>query len=248
VVAQLNPNGSGRKMTDASGAVVYRAEYDPWGKLLYEWSAPANLNRRKFTGYERNAATNLDYALARMYSSEWGRFLSPDPAGLRAARMTSPKSLNRYAYTEGNPINYRDPSGLGIFGWFSSFWGWLSNPERGAFPRNLYDELPHLHEGGPIVMPMEVGDPPPKFYGIETPRQTVSNALDNMIEGCKEFFGTDFEKMKEYLNSADTLNFTIVDMRTQGNENLSVPGTAQQYWDNHGSATAGGKAVGILGY
>jgi RHS repeat-associated protein len=113
VVAQLNPNssfywlhldhlGPGRKMTDSSGNVVYRAEFDPWGKLTYEWSSPGNLNTRKFTGYERDAATNLDYAQTRMYSSEWGRFLSPDPAGLGAARMTSPKSLNRYAYTEGN--------------------------------------------------------------------------------------------------------------------------------------------------
>ncbi len=73
VVAQLNPNGqfywlhldhlgSGRKMTDSSGAMTYRAEFDPYGKLLYEWSSPTNLNTRKFTGYERDAATNLDYA------------------------------------------------------------------------------------------------------------------------------------------------------------------------------------------
>ncbi len=123
VVAQLNPNGqfywlhldhlgSGRKMTDTSGTMVYRAEFDPYGKLLYEWSSPSNLNTKKFTGYERDSATNLDYAQARMYASDWGRFMSPDPMGLGAARLNSPKSLNRYAYVEGNPINYNDPSGL----------------------------------------------------------------------------------------------------------------------------------------
>jgi RHS repeat-associated protein len=122
VVAQLNPNGSfywlhldhlgsGRKMTDASGNMVYRAEFDPYGKLLFEWSSPSNLNTRKFTGYERDSATNLDYAQARIYGSEWGRFLSPDPAGMRVVNPTSPQSLNRYSYTDNNPVNRIDPTG-----------------------------------------------------------------------------------------------------------------------------------------
>ncbi len=123
VVAQRNPNGqfywlhldhlgSGRKMTDSSGAMTYRAEFDPYGKLLYEWSSPTNLNTRKFTGYERDAATNLDYAQARMYANDWGRFMSPDPIGLKSANKYSPQSLNRYAYVQNNPVNGVDPSGL----------------------------------------------------------------------------------------------------------------------------------------
>jgi RHS repeat-associated protein len=123
VVAQLNPNGSfywlhldhlgsGRKMTDTSGTMVYRAEFDPYGKLLYEWSSPTNLNTKKFTGYERDAATNLDYAQARMYASDWGRFMSPDPIGFKSANIKSPKSLNRYAYVNGDPVNLVDPTGL----------------------------------------------------------------------------------------------------------------------------------------
>ncbi len=123
VVAQLNANGqfywlhldhlgSGRKMTDASGNMTYRAEFDPYGKLLYEWSSPTNLNTKKFTGYERDAATNLDYAQARMYGSEWARFMSPDPMGLGSASLTSPKTLNRYAYVNGDPVNLIDPDGL----------------------------------------------------------------------------------------------------------------------------------------
>jgi RHS repeat-associated protein len=123
IIAQLNPNGSfywlhldhlgsGRKMTDISGTMVYRAEFDPYGKLLYEWSSPTNLNTKKFTGYERDAATNLDYAQARMYSSDWGRFISPDPGGLSVARLNSPKTLNQYSYVWGDPVNMNDPSGL----------------------------------------------------------------------------------------------------------------------------------------
>jgi RHS repeat-associated protein len=123
VVAQRNPNGqfywlhadhlgSGRKMTDTSGNLTYRAEFDPYGKLLYEWSATPNLNTRKFTGYERDAGSGLDYAQARMYGSDWGRFLSPDPMGLASANKLSPKTLNRYSYVNGDPVNMVDPSGL----------------------------------------------------------------------------------------------------------------------------------------
>jgi RHS repeat-associated protein len=130
VVAQLNPNGnfywlhldhlgSGRKMTDSTGALVYRAEFDPYGKLLYEWSSPTNLNTRKFTGYERDAATNLDYAQARMYASDWGRFLSADKLGLTGARVTNPKSLNRYSYASGDPVNRVDRNGMEDIAWMT---------------------------------------------------------------------------------------------------------------------------------
>ena len=46
-----------------------------------------------------------------MYGSEWGRFMAPDPAGLAAANKQSPKTLNRYTYTDGDPVNFRDPTG-----------------------------------------------------------------------------------------------------------------------------------------
>ncbi len=99
-------------MTNTSGNLTYRAEFDPYGKLLYEWSATPNQNTKKFTGYERDAGSGLDYAQARMYGSEWGRFLSPDPKGLKAANKYSPKTLNRYNYVDGDPVNMVDPTGL----------------------------------------------------------------------------------------------------------------------------------------
>jgi RHS repeat-associated protein len=158
VVAQLNPNGnfywihldhlsSGRKMTDTSGNMVYRAEFDPYGKLLYEWSSPTNLNTKKFTGYERDAATNLDYAQARMYSSDWGRFLSPDPIGMRAVRPNSPKSLNRYSYVENDPINKVDPTGTFYSCWseiLTDYWVNFCTGENVdiVFKKNIFRGAP----------------------------------------------------------------------------------------------------------
>lgn len=67
--------------------------------------------RQKFTGYERDAETTLDYAQARYFASTQGRFTSPDPL-LSSGKPLQPQSWNRYTYTINNPLKYVDPSGL----------------------------------------------------------------------------------------------------------------------------------------
>ncbi len=44
-----------------------------------------------------------------MYTSHYGRWLSPDPL---AGDISNPQSLNRYAYVLNNPVNLVDPTGL----------------------------------------------------------------------------------------------------------------------------------------
>jgi len=108
-----NHLNSARAMTDVNGNLVYKGQFDPYGKALTQWSSSGNtsLNTRKFTGYERDA-TGLDYAGARMYNSGRGRFMTPDIKGLESANVRKPQTLNRYSYTYNDPINHIDPSGL----------------------------------------------------------------------------------------------------------------------------------------
>ncbi len=107
--------GSGRKLTDVSGHVVYRVEMDPHGQTIYETAdnGQTYLNPRKYATYQRDWESNLDYARARMYHHNLGRFSQPDPAGMRAADITDPQSLNLYAYVQNDPVNQNDPEGLG---------------------------------------------------------------------------------------------------------------------------------------
>jgi len=107
--------GSGRKLTDASGHVVYRVEMDPHGQIIYETAdnGQTYLNPRKYATYQRDWESNLDYARARMYHYNLGRFSQPDPAGLTAADITDPQSLNLYAYVQSDSVNKNDPEGLG---------------------------------------------------------------------------------------------------------------------------------------
>jgi RHS repeat-associated protein len=108
-----NHLGNSRAMTDVNGNLTYKGQFDPYGQTVSEWSSSGNnnLNTKKFTGYERDVATGLDYASARMYNSGRGRFMTPDPIGVKGANFNLPQSLNQYAYVENDPINFIDPSG-----------------------------------------------------------------------------------------------------------------------------------------
>jgi RHS repeat-associated protein len=92
---------------DRLGSDIRGTKYFPYGA---EATATAS-DRDKFATYYRDASTGLDYADQRYYSSTIGRFLSPDPYEASGGPV-DPGSWNRYAYVQGDPINFVDPQGL----------------------------------------------------------------------------------------------------------------------------------------
>jgi RHS repeat-associated protein len=101
-------------MTDRLGSVRLRqaatwerSNYQPYGAEV----TPTNDQKTKFATYFRDSA-GLDYAGQRYYSNVMGRFLTPDPAGMRAADPSDPITWNRFAYANGDPLNYYDPEGM----------------------------------------------------------------------------------------------------------------------------------------
>jgi RHS repeat-associated protein len=101
-------NGTPTLIVDASGAVVERNRRFPFGEKYDETSN--STNDQKFTTYDRDSATGLDYAMARWYASREGRFMSPDP-GNAGADLAVPQSWNGYAYALNDPIGFTDPTG-----------------------------------------------------------------------------------------------------------------------------------------
>lgn len=102
--------GSPRINTDANGQVIARHDYQPFGEEIARTSYGADTVRKKFTAYERDNETDLDYAGARYYSSQNGRFITVDPL-MASAVITVTQSWNRYTYALNNPLKYVDPSG-----------------------------------------------------------------------------------------------------------------------------------------
>jgi RHS repeat-associated protein len=95
---------------DAYGIPTWTGYFAPFGQELDD--PVTSTNHYKFTGKERDAESGLDYFGARYYSSNMGRFSSPDPSGLAYADFTNPQSLNLYSYVLNNPLRFVDPTGL----------------------------------------------------------------------------------------------------------------------------------------
>jgi RHS repeat-associated protein len=93
--------GAPRKITDASGAVVWKATYDPFGLAAISDDVAGTgirttLNIR-FPGQYFDAESGLHYNYFRDYDPTIGEYLESDPIGLKGG-------LNTYSYALGNPI------------------------------------------------------------------------------------------------------------------------------------------------
>ena len=117
--------GSPRVITNASGEVVSRRDFMPFGEQLtidgVNRTAALKYNygddiRQKFTGYQRDDETGLDFAEARYYNNSHGRFTAVDPL-LASGKSANPQTFNRYAYVLNNPLRLTDPSGLQAGRW-----------------------------------------------------------------------------------------------------------------------------------
>ncbi len=128
--------GSTRMVTDANGAVVARYDYLPFGEEIPsgEWQRTdtlhyggANNVLQRFTGQIRDDESGLDYFGARYFSSQQGRFMSPDPVLNLTPTIMDPQRWNRYAYVRNNPLRFTDPTGQDLLdkleGAFNAFVG-----------------------------------------------------------------------------------------------------------------------------
>ena len=99
--------GSPVVATNASGQVIWRESYRPYGERTVN-SAQATDNKVWFTSRRQDPDTGLVYMGARYYDPVVGRFVSTDPALFDEKNV---HSFNRYAYANNNPYRYHDPDG-----------------------------------------------------------------------------------------------------------------------------------------
>jgi RHS repeat-associated protein len=94
--------GSTREISNNSGVVVARYDFDPYGRMT-KLSGTYDTTFG-FTGHYVHLPTGLALPLHRAYAADLGRWTSEDPAGLI-------DGVNLYRYVRGNPVSFFDPSG-----------------------------------------------------------------------------------------------------------------------------------------
>jgi len=130
--------GSPRVLVDSLGQVVSRRDFMPFGEEItpdgthrkadLKYNFGDNI-RQKFTGYQKDEETQLDFAEARMYQNLHGRFTAVDLL-LASGKSGNPQTFNRYVYVMNNPLIYTDPSGLQVASRVGS-WFRSDTPEPG---------------------------------------------------------------------------------------------------------------------
>jgi RHS repeat-associated protein len=114
--------GSPRVLLNSLGEVVSRRDFLPFGEEIapdqtvnYRIAAQKYLTnddgvRQKFTGYQKDKETALDFAEARMYENRHARFTAVDPL-LASGKSANPQTFNRYVYVLNSPLANVDPDG-----------------------------------------------------------------------------------------------------------------------------------------
>ncbi len=107
-----DPVTKSQRVTDGAGNVVSTIDLDPWGGETWRSSNQA-FQPHRYTTYERDN-NGGDEAMMRRYQSYWNRFSQPDPYE-GSYNLANPQTFNRYSYTQNDPVNFVDPSGLCTF-------------------------------------------------------------------------------------------------------------------------------------
>ena len=108
-------SGSPQAATDASGNVLWKESYTPYGERTVNSPSSATgkgTNQLYFHGKkveDLNGGVHLSYFGARYYDPSLGRFLQIDPVGFAERNI---HSFNRYAFANNNPFKYHDPTGM----------------------------------------------------------------------------------------------------------------------------------------
>ena len=123
------PFGEVRQIVDANGTVQFYQSYEPYGDVLE--SIGVGESSYGYAG-EWTDASGMQYLRSRYYNTGIGRFLTRDTW---PGNHNRPQNLNRWAYVEGNPVNFVDPSG---------FYRWRST---GSWQHYVIEELLELEYG-----------------------------------------------------------------------------------------------------
>jgi RHS repeat-associated protein len=106
--------GTERARSTSTGTPFETCTSLPFGDWL-TCTGSSDSSPMHFTGKEHDSESGLENFGARYDSSQYGRFMTPDPIFMTKHRVVDPQQWNLYAYVRNNPLNLTDPTGRDLW-------------------------------------------------------------------------------------------------------------------------------------
>ena len=158
--------GTKRMQTTSGGNQQETCLSNPFGDGL-TCTGGTDATEQHFTGKDRDVESGLDYFYARYYSSNLGRFMTPDwagkPTAVPYANFGDPQSLNLYAYVRNNPNTGIDVDGHYLLGqqWGPAGPQWYDPIEQVNTNYNMPGGNPDQNQPGATQTSGSGSAPPP---------------------------------------------------------------------------------------
>ena len=188
--------GSVRELTDSSGTLRARYDYDLFGRRSANTVAVSPVEADfGYTGHYFHAASGLDATYYRFYDANLARWINRDP-------ISEMGGINLYAYAQNNPLSLVDP-----FGNASSLFPYGTNAIAGSAKAmsgaraalgklggplavlNAYDGIRDFRKAAPCAKDMaEMTQITLKAIGDVTGFNPVYKAMSGLTEDIIDFF------------------------------------------------------------
>ena len=229
-------------ITDASGAVIWRADVRPFG--LADDAPPDHpqwMMNQPLEG-DIGLAGGLVHMGARVYDPLSGRFLSADPISIAVVKRENPQRFNRYSYALNNPYRFHDANGLQPVSFEetqarAALRNFIHFVEAKLGPNPSFADRLTAFTYGPVVPPDEIintnnqpirnsaGQEVDLDWGARLAGPSVANAMDTFLfssdpkvlaANAKEHARSIYNPAKDFWNGVDWLGEKLGGKRQTG--------------------------------
>ena len=207
--------GSVRELTDGSGNVQARYDYDPYGRVspVGTITVPSDF---QFCGYYEHANSKLNLTKYRIYDPNTGRWISRDP-------LAESAGMNLYKYVGNDPINAIDENGeyalllVGaglILAWGAyEYWEHVEEAQENFKPMGDYYQ--HLNN----AMKTMTSDPNNTFDEIDKAQKTIPAAQAGIEKEAKSCGMQAVQDLLPEPSESPIIN-TLVDMLDEAEKKI----------------------------
>jgi RHS repeat-associated protein len=225
--------GSMTTASDYTGKNFNEKLFYPFGELWTGAAIPSFNMHQTFAQLPDYDSETDQYNTPNRHYNPTGRWLSPDPGGLKVVKPDDPQTWNMYVYVRNNPTTLTDPSGL---------WPWYVHNEiyEAAFSGLLTPNQIRIVEDRSYHDDFDQGAQSPSNaykHGMRAPNQSPSEAaaltaafITNNLQSARSLSGSGTDITQAALTAFADAEHALTD---EGSPEHRDPTGAPRVWTGH---------------